>query len=285
MNSVLKRKITDTLHLNNICKKLKSSIPSKNTNNINLELELSNNNKHTKNNKNTKHTKHKKCKSNALESNNIPVQTHLHHLHHLNHLHHQYKIHPNLPSSRKEQIPKRIREMVWSTYNGEKYSSKCYVSWCNNIINVFNYQVGHDIPESKGGTLDLSNLKPICGNCNLSMGNKYTITQWSTLIPSTTTTTTTITNTINTIPIDNNPIDNNPIDKQILEKLPESKELIQSHIDIMKTKFNNSKTITKSLTKLENILEEQEKPSLDTNKPNKFIAVALLMVIIHILCI
>jgi 5-methylcytosine-specific restriction endonuclease McrA len=265
MNSVLKRKITDTLHLNNICKRLKSSIPSKNTNNINLKLELSNNNKHTKNNKNTKHTKHKKCKSNALESNNIPVQTHLHHLNH-----------PNLPSYRKEQIPKRIREMVWSTYNGEKYSSKCYVSWCNNIINVFNYQVGHDIPESKGGTLDLSNLKPICGNCNLSMGNKYTITQWSTLIPSTTTTTTTtITNTINTT----------PIDKQILEKLPESKELIQSHIDIMKTKFNNSKTITKSLTKLENILEEQEKPSLDANKPNKFIAVALLMVIIHILCI
>jgi hypothetical protein len=72
--------------------------------------------------------------------------------------------------------------MVWNTYNDEKYSSKCYVSWCNNIINVFNYQVGHDIPESKGGTLDLSNLKPICGNCNLSMGNKYTITEWCKLI-------------------------------------------------------------------------------------------------------
>jgi len=255
MNSILKRKITDTLHLNNICKRLKSSIPDKNTKNINSLIDLP-----------IKQNKHRKRKINIPENNNL-VQTHLHHLHH---------------SARKEQIPKRIREMVWSTYNGEKYSNKCYVSWCNNIINVFNYQVGHDIPESKGGTLDLSNLKPICGNCNLSMGNKYTITEWSTLIPSNNTNTTTTTT----------------IDKQILEKekLPEPKELIQSHINIMKTTFNNSKTITKSLTKIENILEEQKKQlsentnqtnqtNQNNNKSNKFITVALLMVIIHILCI
>ena len=79
-------------------------------------------------------------------------------------------------------FPKRIREVVWNTYNGETYSSKCYVSWCNNIINVFNYQVGHDIPESKGGTYDIGNLRPICSNCNLSMGNKWTIQEWSKLV-------------------------------------------------------------------------------------------------------
>ena len=79
-------------------------------------------------------------------------------------------------------FPKRIREVVWSTYNGETYSSKCYVKWCNNMINVFNYQVGHDIPESKGGTFDISNLRPICSNCNLSMGNKWTIQEWSKLV-------------------------------------------------------------------------------------------------------
>jgi 5-methylcytosine-specific restriction endonuclease McrA len=56
------------------------------------------------------------------------------------------------------------------------------VSWCDNIINVFNFQVGHDIPESKGGTLDIDNLKPICGNCNLSMSNNYSIKEWSNLI-------------------------------------------------------------------------------------------------------
>jgi hypothetical protein len=82
----------------------------------------------------------------------------------------------------KEQIPKRIRELVWTTYNGEVFTSKCYVSWCTNNINVFSFQTGHDIPESKGGTLDINNLKPICGSCNLSMGNKYSITEWSKLI-------------------------------------------------------------------------------------------------------
>jgi len=79
-------------------------------------------------------------------------------------------------------LPKRIREVVWNTYNGETYSSKCYVPWCSNMINVFNYQVGHDIPESKGGTYDIGNLRPICSNCNLSMGNKWTIQEWGKLV-------------------------------------------------------------------------------------------------------
>jgi hypothetical protein len=82
----------------------------------------------------------------------------------------------------KEAIPKRIRELVWTTNNGETFTHKCYVSWCDNNINVFNFQVGHDIPESKGGTLDIDNLKPICASCNLSMSNKYTICEWSQLI-------------------------------------------------------------------------------------------------------
>jgi hypothetical protein len=84
--------------------------------------------------------------------------------------------------SHKETIPKRIRELVWTTNNGETFIHKCFVTWCNNNINVFNFQVGHDIPESKGGTIDIDNLKPICGNCNLSMGNRYTITEWCVLI-------------------------------------------------------------------------------------------------------
>ena len=89
---------------------------------------------------------------------------------------------PKILPTPKEQIPKRIRELVWTTYNGEIFTHKCYVSWCSNPITVFNFQVGHDIPESKGGTLDIDNLKPICINCNLSMSNKYSITEWSKLI-------------------------------------------------------------------------------------------------------
>ena len=112
---------------------------------------------------------HKITKTNTVNTNNLHAPEPDTHIPYHNH---------------KEPIPKRIRELVWTTHNGETFSNKCYVSWCDNKLNVFNFQVGHDIPESKGGTIDIDNLKPICGNCNLSMGNKYTITEWSKLISS-----------------------------------------------------------------------------------------------------
>lgn len=103
---------------------------------------------------------------------------------HIKDIHHRftpYKI-PTPKKQRKESIPKRLRELVWTMHNGDTYSNKCYVDWCNNTINVFNFQVGHDIPESKGGKTEINNLKPICSNCNLSMGNKFTINEWNKLV-------------------------------------------------------------------------------------------------------
>jgi 5-methylcytosine-specific restriction endonuclease McrA len=82
---------------------------------------------------------------------------------------------------KKQKIPKAIREQCWIQNFGEVYQHKCYIDWCENLINVFNFQVGHDIPESKGGSLNIDNLKPICSRCNLSMGNKYTIKNWNLL--------------------------------------------------------------------------------------------------------
>ena len=72
---------------------------------------------------------------------------------------------------------------VWGPkkFMGKEYESKCYVKWCKNIINVFDFQSGHDIPESKGGLTVLENLRPICHQCNMSMGNQYTITEWNNL--------------------------------------------------------------------------------------------------------
>lgn len=81
-------------------------------------------------------------------------------------------------SYRKKKIPKALREQVWITNFGKKFKHKCFISWCTNIINVFDYHVGHNIPESKGGQLSLENLKPICSRCNYSMGTKYTIMEW-----------------------------------------------------------------------------------------------------------
>ena len=83
--------------------------------------------------------------------------------------------------TKKKNIPKAIREQVWIQSFGKIFEHKCYISWCNNEINVFDFHVGHDKPESEGGTLDVSNLKPICARCNLSMSNNYTIKQWNAL--------------------------------------------------------------------------------------------------------
>jgi hypothetical protein len=78
----------------------------------------------------------------------------------------------------KDKIPKALREQVWLTHIGKKYEAKCYVSWCKNKITVFDFQSGHNIPESKGGHTDLANLRPICARCNSSMNDKYTIDEW-----------------------------------------------------------------------------------------------------------
>lgn len=82
------------------------------------------------------------------------------------------------PNKRKAKIPKAIREQCWISVFGETFKHKCYIPWCKNNINVFDFHVGHDIPESKGGTLDINNLKPICARCNLSMSDNYTIQEW-----------------------------------------------------------------------------------------------------------
>ena len=80
---------------------------------------------------------------------------------------------------RKEKIPKAVREQLWLRDIGEKYSGKCKVVWCNNRVTVFDFQSGHNIPESKGGATSLENLVVICSRCNNSMSNNYTIDAWN----------------------------------------------------------------------------------------------------------
>lgn len=78
----------------------------------------------------------------------------------------------------KITIPKALREQVWLQYVGKKYERKCLIPWCKNIMTVFDFHVGHDIPESRGGSTEIGNLRPICVRCNLSMGSQYTIQEW-----------------------------------------------------------------------------------------------------------
>ena len=73
------------------------------------------------------------------------------------------------------------RQQVWLKYCGRVFESKCSIVWCDNTMNAFQFHVGHNKPRADGGPDTLDNLVPICANCNLSMGKKYTIDQWNKL--------------------------------------------------------------------------------------------------------
>lgn len=81
---------------------------------------------------------------------------------------------------RKKKIPIALKHALWVHYNGKNFESKCVVKWCPNMIDVFNFEAGHDIPESKGGACTIENMRPVCASCNKSMGNRYSITEFST---------------------------------------------------------------------------------------------------------
>ena len=67
---------------------------------------------------------------------------------------------------KKKNIPIKLKEEVWLKHFGKIYEHKCFIDWCTNTINTFNFEAGHDIPKSKGGTIDIFNFKstPILSN-------------------------------------------------------------------------------------------------------------------------
>lgn len=90
---------------------------------------------------------------------------------------------PDIKQFKKKKIPSRLRKDIWTEYNGYVFNSKCHIRWCRKSLDVFQFQAGHNIPESKGGSLSINNMRPICGECNHSMGSNYTIDEWNALKP------------------------------------------------------------------------------------------------------
>jgi 5-methylcytosine-specific restriction endonuclease McrA len=80
----------------------------------------------------------------------------------------------------KAKIHCAVREQVWLNYTGQKFSTKCATRWCQNRIDVFNFQCGHKQAEAKGGATTVENLIPLCARCNLSMGTMH-FDAWNTL--------------------------------------------------------------------------------------------------------
>jgi 5-methylcytosine-specific restriction endonuclease McrA len=71
---------------------------------------------------------------------------------------------------KKKNISKNIKLLIWNKYIGEDIiKHKCLCCKKREIKNT-DFHCGHVIPESKGGNETLENLRPICPNCNLGMG-------------------------------------------------------------------------------------------------------------------
>lgn len=81
-----------------------------------------------------------------------------------------------LINRKKQHISSALRKNVWEAHVGLHTAQTLCQACYRETINVFNFECGHIIPESKGGELSVYNLKPISSSCNRSMAttNLYT---------------------------------------------------------------------------------------------------------------
>lgn len=73
---------------------------------------------------------------------------------------------------KKKSIPKKIKELVWNNLIGHDIATSMCTCCGKPPIKNTEFHCGHVIAEANGGTLDITNLRPICAGCNLSMGTQ-----------------------------------------------------------------------------------------------------------------
>lgn len=77
----------------------------------------------------------------------------------------------NTNKTKRKSIPKAIKNKCWDVNIGkEKGVGKCCV--CMTEINAKHFEAGHIISIKNGGQNNVSNLKPVCEECNKYMGSK-----------------------------------------------------------------------------------------------------------------
>ncbi len=69
---------------------------------------------------------------------------------------------------KRKSIPKSVKKDLWIRNFGKKYKGNCFV--CSKSIDTHRFEAGHIKAVAKGGSDNISNLKPICMSCNRSMG-------------------------------------------------------------------------------------------------------------------
>jgi hypothetical protein len=73
-------------------------------------------------------------------------------------------------SAKSKKIPAAVRKIVWNTYIGkDNKTGKCLVCSAEDI-SITNFECGHIKSRINDGDTTVENLRPICGNCNKSIG-------------------------------------------------------------------------------------------------------------------
>jgi hypothetical protein len=73
---------------------------------------------------------------------------------------------------RRKNIPKHVKTLVWNKYVGSTVAEASCMCCREAKITCRSFHCGHVIAESKGGNMTINNLRPVCADCNLSMGTR-----------------------------------------------------------------------------------------------------------------
>jgi 5-methylcytosine-specific restriction endonuclease McrA len=75
----------------------------------------------------------------------------------------------------RKAIPIASKRLIWNKYIGVRWGwGYC---WCcrSATITCFDFEAGHVLAASRGGSDEIANLRPICSNCNKSMGATHMV--------------------------------------------------------------------------------------------------------------
>ena len=68
----------------------------------------------------------------------------------------------------RAKIPRHTRDIIWQRENGDNTAGQCYC--CRQPVRITDFECGHIVAATLGGSCLPENLQPICRPCNRDMG-------------------------------------------------------------------------------------------------------------------
>lgn len=78
----------------------------------------------------------------------------------------------NQKTLKKESIPLWLKTRLWRKQYSKSEIVQCPIC-SDTMISSTSFSAGHILPESKGGSIHMENLMPICCECNSQMGTHH----------------------------------------------------------------------------------------------------------------